>query len=447
MPTINRVSNLSYLTCPAIGLFVLCFLGAANAYPEELRQKDGFLVHPYKWKVMRGFPPAKDRLVTPATSGQSREHLRWVLQHTCELAPIQPIPRGTSTTTLPRSPMPVNDFKALTIKVGHGKQMTVGEFLKEQSIDGLMVLHDGHVVNELYFHGMQPRTRHLLASAGKSLVATSLATLDLDHRKAIETYVPLFSKTSLQKATVRELFDMTSGVDFSYGTTGRKGFGEYAGTTFGLSEDGEPRSQWDHFLSLELVRPHGERMRYKDVDVQALMLAGERISKQRFADHFSEAIWAKLGTEYDAAVKCDSFSSAAPSYGIATTLRDLARWGQMCLQDGRFNGQQIVPKSFFEDLRKNGSKHKIDPVKYIDIPSGGTMPKGTGYRSFFWIPPHKDTVIANGGLGQLCYVNYQYQTVIVIFSTWQLEDDHKELLQAQWRACLEISRVVSMGDR
>ena len=40
--------------------------------------------------------------------------------------------------------------------------------------------------------------------------------------------------------------------------------------------------------------------------------------------------------------------------GLNTTLRDLARFGEMMRNRGRFNGQQIIPAAVVEDIERGG---------------------------------------------------------------------------------------------
>ena len=83
-----------------------------------------------------------------------------------------------------------------------------------------------------------------------------------------------------------------------------------------------------------------------------MVRAAETVTEKRFAELFSARIWGQLGVEHDAYVRCDGLGEAVPSFGISATLRDIGRWGQMCLQNGKWNGHQMVPAEFFADLQK-----------------------------------------------------------------------------------------------
>ena len=119
----------------------------------------------------------------------------------------------------------------------------------------------------------------------------------------------------------------------------------------------------------------------------------------------------------------------------------------MCLRDGAVDGQQIVPASFFDDIRSNASTELGSFQQRF-------LPDGTGYRSFFYhFEEHGNAIAAGGAYGQVCYMNPSYSTVIVWYSTFpsmpgDIDDLDEEAFQhvctpylEQWHACHEISKV------
>ena len=82
----------------------------------------------------------------------------------------------------------------------------------------------------------------------------------------------------------------------------------------------------------------------------------ERVTGKHISELFSEQIWSKLGAEQDAYVTLGRDGTAFSEAGFYMTARDLARVGQMVLQKGKYNGQQIVGRAWVEDLSTQGSK-------------------------------------------------------------------------------------------
>src|SRR5262249_10786258 len=58
---------------------------------------------------------------------------------------------------------------------------------------------------------------------------------------------------------------------------------------------------------------------------------------------FSREVWSRIGAEQDARIMVDHSGFAVVEGGICTTLRDLARFGQMVLDEGRGPSGQVVP--------------------------------------------------------------------------------------------------------
>jgi CubicO group peptidase (beta-lactamase class C family) len=120
----------------------------------------------------------------------------------------------------------------------------------------------------------------------------------------------------------------------------------------------------------------------------------------------------------------------------------------MCLNDGAFNNHQIVPSSFFQDIRTNASAAKLSQVPLL----GKLMPEGVGYRCFYHYPQCGDAIAAAGTYGQFCSIAPKYQTVIAIFSTLpalvpgaDLEsafEPYCRLQREQWHLCHELAQAI-----
>jgi CubicO group peptidase (beta-lactamase class C family) len=415
---------------------------AAADLPTEA---EGFKIHPHGDSTMTGSPPKAEDVVTIDNAASSRAKHRWALRNTRELMPTQRISRGNGPVVeLPRTGMPVDTFNSLELKDLSDRTTTIGEFLEKQHTDALLVMVDGRIVNEQYFGGMAPEQLHDVYSTGKSLCSTMIGTMlgrELRDDAAIETYLPELDEFAIQGATIRQLLDMRSGLDYSYGPEPDSELSRHMAMTLNAPADTEPLSQWQFLLEAKRSRPHGEVMNYCEYDVMSVILAAERVTGTRFADLFSQRIWSQLGVEHDAYVRRDGFGIAAPSFGMATTLRDIGRWCQMCVDGGEFNGKRIVPAAYLEDLRA-GATQWIPQRAWI-AGFDYEMPERTGYRGWFWFPGLiRNALATSGGLGQFCYINWQDRTVIVCFSSWMLDDDWVSLDHSYWHAFEQITAML-----
>jgi CubicO group peptidase (beta-lactamase class C family) len=154
----------------------------------------------------------------------------------------------------------------------------------------------------------------------------------------------------------------------------------------------------------------------------------ERATGKDLSQLLSEDIWAKLGAEQDGYMLLDHYQQAYSSAGFNATLRDLARFGQMMAQGGRYNGRQIVPEGWVNDIRTNGAhggQGKGDLGLAAPTPWPGHR-HGT-YRSFWWLSEASCGRFAGVGLGgQLLIVDPAADMVVVKFDSVpdpKLDDD------------------------
>ena len=105
-------------------------------------------------------------LAVSAENWQSPPYNRWAYWHVSDILPTQPIAAGGAVRPLPVREADLDD---IPVSLAEGPS-TVGKILDTTFTDGLLVLHDGAVITERYFHGMAPSTRHLVMSVSKSIV-------------------------------------------------------------------------------------------------------------------------------------------------------------------------------------------------------------------------------------------------------------------------------------
>ena len=74
---------------------------------------------------------------------------------------------------------------------------------------------------------------------------------------------------------------------------------------------------------------------------------------QPVAQQLSEEIWLPMGAEFDAYITVCPSGAAATNGGVCASLRDLARFGQLCLDRGERCRKRIVPEAWFNDTIEN----------------------------------------------------------------------------------------------
>ncbi|MGC4250316.1 MAG: serine hydrolase, partial [Sphingobium sp.] len=172
-----------------------------------------------------------------------------------------------------------------------------------------------------------------------------------------------------------------------------------------------------------LRRPTGQNAHAFLYLTQSTTLAAwvmERATGRDFSRLLTDEIWSKLGAEQDAYMLLDGQQQAYASPGLNVTLRDMARFGIMMKDGGRFNGRQIVPQSWIRDIREGGDPDVMargrGSLSMFEQPMPGQ--DGETYRSFWWITGRQcGRFSANGLGGQLLIVDPAADVVAVKFTS------------------------------
>ena len=310
---------------------------------------------------------------------------------------------------------------------------TFAEVMAETWTDAVVVLHDGQIVFERYFSGMTQETPHLLMSVTKSVVGCIAGILVeqglLDPDNQVSAYVPEIIGSGYEGATVRHLLNMRTGVAFREEYTNIDAevrvMERYMGWRPG-EDHNEVRGMYFYLTKLGTDTDHGGRFVYRSADTDMLGWVCERASGARMADLISLLIWQPMGAEFDAEITCDGVGSAIHDGGMSARATDLARFGQMILEDGYVHGTSIVPERWLHEARA------LDPDIRGAFGASDSEPVLTGgwYRNQFWFVPGPlgDLQLCLGIHGQMVLVDRATRTVSVKMSSWPSAQDTTALI-------------------
>ena len=363
-----------------------------------------------------------DRSTTLA-NWQDAPFNRWGFLHVDRILPTVPIGRaGARTEALVAADRPILQLPVTRTAGGIG---TVADVLADTETDAFLVLHEGVLVHESYSPSMTPDSRHLRMSVSKSfvgVVAGILAdrgVLDLDG--LVSSYVPEVIGFGYQGATVRNLLDMRSGIAFSETYLNPDSEIRVLEHLAGWrpSEAGYPTSTYDYLARLPADRPHGGGFKYRSCETDMLGWVCERAGGTDMATLLSQLIWQRLGMGNDAYIAVDLTGAAIHDGGLCATARDVARFGQLLLDDGRArSGAQVLPEWWTQDVLTGAADAKDAFAHTSSFETG--MPGGH-YRHQLWVPfADGRVVVALGIHGQMVYVDQATRTVGVKLSTWPL---------------------------
>jgi CubicO group peptidase (beta-lactamase class C family) len=369
---------------------------------------------------MEGSPVPPDKQIRFSDESFLRfPQTRWSFSNIRQLMPTSVVARGDSTA-VPLARAERSDLDGVTFQpIGSSETMTWAQSLAANYTDGIVVLHRGRIVYERYFGVLQAHEPHIAFSVTKSFVATVAAALVaegvIDERAQVASYVPELKSTGFADATIRQLLDMTTGLDYSEVYTDRNSavwqFTRAGGFLPRPAGDQGPGSFYEYLQTVKKASPHGERFAYKTVNTDALGWVLRRVTGKSLSSLLRERIWSKLGVEQDGFFTVDATGVEFAGGGLNLTLRDMARFGEMMRLGGRYNGQQIVPASVVDDVRRGGNREHFAPAGYKTLP-------GWSYRTMWWVS-HNDhgAYTARGVHGQGIYVDPKAEMVIARFAS------------------------------
>jgi len=367
---------------------------------------------------MQGFPPPGDVAVTFA-DGSFREfpRSRWGFSHYRQFMPTKAVWRGRGPASeLPRASQ---DLDAIAVTVADGRRITFADALAETFADGIAILHRGRLVYERYFGVLEPHRPHIAMSVSKSFTGTLAAQLvdegALDRSALVTRYVPELGASGFGDATVGQVMDMTTGLAYTEIYTDPQSdvwAMRRANGTAPPLPGAPPTSLLDYLTTQRKQGEHGRAFAYKTVNTDVLGWIVRRVTGLSLADLLSERIWQPMGAEEDAYYTVDRLGTEYAGGGLNTTVRDLARFGELMRNRGHFNGRQIISERAVDEIAGGADPETFAKATYPTLP-------GWSYKNQWWVShdPH-GVYMARGIHGQSIYVDPKAEVVIARYASF-----------------------------
>ncbi|WP_460663922.1 serine hydrolase domain-containing protein [Kribbella swartbergensis] len=269
----------------------------------------------------------------------------------------------------------------------------------DQEIQTVMLLRHGHVVLEEAWSPYRLTDPHLLFSVSKSFTSTAVGLAIEDGLLSLDdTVVSFFTADELPETisdnlaamTVRHLLTMTTG----HGKD----------TVEALSRD---RRMVKVFLGLDVEHEPGTVFVYNSGATYMLSAILQRLTGQRLLDYLRPRLFEPLGiTEATWQVSAEGITVGG--WGLSINTESLARFGQLLLQRGVWEGKQLVPAEWIE-----AATSKQVPNDNQENPD---WQQGYGFQ--FWRGRH-NTYRGDGAFGQFCLIFPEYDAALIVTSATQ----------------------------
>ena len=279
--------------------------------------------------------------------------------------------------------------------------------LESSDVYAMVTVKDGVIIDEYYQEGYDETSVFPLHSCAKSFTS-ALAGIAIEQGyftsvdDPLSDYLPQvldLADTGKQQITLRHLLTHTSGLEW-YEWAGRSNWQEFRSA-----------ENWvDYILNRNLVATPGTVFAYSTGNSHLLAAALESATGMGELEYARENLFDALGMD-SVVWGTDPQGIADGGNGISMTVRDAARFGQLYLQNGQWNGEQLISAQWVAESTAAQNNGAGD---------------GTGsYGYQWWIRSFQgyDTYYAFGAHGQFIFVVPELDLVTVIASN-SVEDSY-----------------------
>lgn len=266
-----------------------------------------------------------------------------------------------------------------------------------------LVIQNGKLLFEKYWDGYDSARLSGSFSAAKSIVSLLIGiALDEGKIKSLDepvgNYVEHFKTNGLENVTIKHLLTMSSGTNYM----------ESDKSYFSMNAYAYYGDDLEHMVEkMEKKEEPGQFWQYRSGDTQVLGFVVEKAFGKDISALVEERFYQPMGAENDALWLLDGEEKREKAFCcFNASARDYARFGQLVLNKGNWNGKQIVSENYVTEA--------TTPATFLKDRDENNQPVDFyGYQ--YWILKHSGvTAIAQNGLfGQYVYIIPEKNAVVV----------------------------------
>jgi len=295
-------------------------------------------------------------------------------------AASQPLPRSTPEA-LGISSQALQNFIAAADKIN--------------TLHSFMLVRHGQVAAEGWWKPEAPDKPHVLHSLSKSFNSTAVGLAIADGKLSLDDPVlkffpndaPAEPSENLKAMKVRDLLTMTCGHEVE-----------------AKAERGAPSVK--QFLAQPVLHKPGTHFLYNTLGSYTLSAVVTKVTGQTSLELLKPRLFEPLGIENPEWPSSPEGNSLG-GYGLKLRTEDLAKFGQLYLQKGKWNGKQLVPEKWVDQATSKQVPNDQEGHSKIGI----DWVQGYGFQ--FWRCTH-NSFRGDGANGQLCVVIPEKDAVVAI---------------------------------
>ncbi len=331
-------------------------------------------------------------------------------------------------------------FPANTIEAGTYEEWLIAkdynkvnlpEFIKPtnkelETVAFLVIINDS-ITYEEYWHGYSEDSASNSFSMSKSYISTLVGVAIKDNIINIDDkvcdFLPEYCGEKEKLLTIKNLLTMSSGLNWNesyYNPLGKIAEAYYGNNLKKL------------VMNLKVIEPPGKVFKYYSCNTQLLAFILENTTGKSINEYASEKLWIPMGAKHPALWNTDKKEGDEKAFCcINSNARDFARIGKLYMNNGNWNGTQIIDSTYVSQATSAADLLDKDGNKNLNY----------GYQ--FWITNYKDLDIyyARGLWGQYVICIPDKDMIIVRLGRKygkSLEDGHHEDFYQFIDAALEM---------
>lgn len=266
--------------------------------------------------------------------------------------------------------------------------------LPETNIHSLIVMRNGKIAGEMYPKPFSAECQHIIYSCSKTFLSAGIGIAIGEGKLKLNSRVADFfpmkhpNQSNFNAMTVRHLLTMASGIE----------------------PDWDFRNNVDNwtetYLKKKIDKP-GKNFKYDSMASYMLSAILQKATGKSTFQYVNEHIFQPLGiTEVAWEESPEGINTGG--WGVHIQPESMAKFGQLLLQKGEWNGKQLIPEKWVKGMMK----------KQIDT-------GGRGYGYHIWLSEAEGTFCADGAYGQYIFIVPKHDLVVVV-TQWSTYDGGKE---------------------
>lgn len=267
------------------------------------------------------------------------------------------------------------------------------------TMNSFMLVRHGHVVAEGWWSPYDQDTPHILFSLSKSFTSTAVGLAIAEGKLSLDDQVlkffpedaPAEPSRNLTAMRVRDLLRMNTG--------------NQSEAQFGVFGPAKTTDPWTRiFLGHPVPFKPGTHFLYNSPATYMLSAIVQKVTGKTVLEYLRPTLFDPLGFKDPLWLENEQGVTVG-AYGLSARTEEIASFGLLYLQKGKWNGKQLIPASWVEQATSMQTSNGSSPSSDWD--------QGYGYQ--FWRSRH-NSFRGDGAFGQYCMIIPELDAVIAITS-------------------------------